>query len=88
MTDTNTTDTSNDEVIERNFEDRTPEDQEAFLTQTWCNACQAADLCMVEPKEYELNGAIIVEGKCKKCGEVSLTEVADESTDGEWEDEQ
>ncbi|MBL4799300.1 MAG: hypothetical protein JKY50_17995 [Oleispira sp.] len=87
MTDTNTTDASNDEVIERNFEDRTPEDQEAFLTQTWCNACQAADLGMVEPKEYLLNDAIIVEGKCKKCGEVSLTEVADESTDGEWEDE-
>ena len=87
MTDTNTTDASNDEVIERNFEDRTPEAQEAFLTQTWCNACQAADLGMVEPKEYLLNDAIIVEGKCKKCGEVSLTEVADESTDGEWEDE-
>jgi uncharacterized OB-fold protein len=42
---------------------------------------------MVEPKEYELNCAIIVEGKCKKCGEVSLTEVAHESTDGEREDE-
>jgi hypothetical protein len=42
---------------------------------------------MIEPKEYELNGVIIVEGKCAKCGEVSLTEVADESTDGEWEDE-
>ncbi|MGK0474971.1 MAG: hypothetical protein ACJAYV_000622 [Oleispira sp.] len=77
----------NDEIVERNFEDRTDEDKEAFLTQTWCNACQAADLGMVEPKEYELNGTIIVEGKCKTCSEVSLTEVADESTDGEWEDE-
>jgi hypothetical protein len=36
MTDTNTTDTSNDEVIERNFDERTEEDKEAFLTQTWC----------------------------------------------------
>ena len=87
MTDTNTTEISEDEIVERNFEDRTAEDKEAFLTQTWCNACQAADLGMVEAKEYELNGAIIVEGKCKVCGEVSLTEVADESTDGEWEDE-
>jgi hypothetical protein len=87
MTDTNTTEINEDEIVEHNFEERTEEDKEAFLTQTWCNACQAADLGMVEPKEYELNGAIIVEGKCKKCGEVSLTEVADESTDGEWEDE-
>ena len=81
------TETSNDEIIERNFEDRTEEDKEAFLTQTWCNACQKADLGMIEAKEYELNGTIIVEGKWKVCGDVSLTEVADESTDGEWEAE-
>lgn len=87
MTDTNNDEVLNDEIVERNFFDRTPEDQEAFLTQTWCNNCQEADLGMVEPKEYEQNGVIIVEGKCAKCGEVSLTEVADESTDGEWEDE-
>jgi len=87
MTDINNDEALNDEIIERNFDERTEEDKEAFLTQTWCNACQAADLGMVEPKEYELNGVVIVEGKCKKCGEVSLTEVADESTDGEWEDE-
>jgi hypothetical protein len=77
----------NEEIVERNFDDRTDEDKEAFLTQTWCNACQAADLGMVEPTEYELNGVIIVEGKCKTCSEVSLTEGADESTDGEWDDE-
>ena len=87
MTDTNNNEAAADEIVERNFADRTPEDQEAFLTQTWCNTCQAVDLGMVEPKEYELNGVIIVEGKCAKCGEVRLTEVADESTDGEWEDE-
>ena len=37
--------------IERDFYSRDVEDQQAFLTQTWCNHCMAADLGMVEPVE-------------------------------------
>ncbi len=71
--------------IERDFFAREPEDQEAFLSQTWCNACMEADLGMKEPVEYELNGIVFVEGKCVKCGEMVCTEIADDETDGEWE---
>ena len=72
------------ERVERDFFARDKEDQDAFLSQTWCNNCMEADLGMVEPQEYELNGVVFVEGKCKKCGEVVVTEIADDSTDGDW----
>lgn len=72
---------------ERDFFARTEEDQQDFLTQTWCNACMEADLGMKEPQEYELDGVIYIEGKCNKCGEPVVTEIADDSTDGDWDDE-
>lgn len=75
------------ERIERDFYARTPEDQEAFLTQTWCNSCLEMDLGMVEPVEFEQEGVIFIQGKCAKCGDVVTTEIADDSTDGEWDDE-
>ena len=72
---------------ERDFYARTEEDQNDFLSQTWCNNCMAADLGMKEPQEYELDGVVYIEGKCAKCGEPVVTEIADESTDGDWDDE-
>jgi len=73
--------------VERDFFARTEEDQKDFLTQTWCNNCMEADLGMKEPQEYELDDVIYIEGKCNKCGETVVTEIADESTDGDWDDE-
>lgn len=75
------------ERIARDFYARDKEDQEAFLTQTWCNDCMAVDLGMKEPEEYELNGVVYIEGKCAKCGSQVTTEIADDDTDGEWEDD-
>ena len=74
------------ERIERDFFARDEEDQQAFLSQTWCNQCMEANLGMVEPVEYELDGVVYVEGKCSKCGDVMVTEIADDSTDGDWGD--
>ncbi|MFK4753397.1 hypothetical protein [Oceanobacter antarcticus] len=76
------------ERIERDFFAREKDDQDAFLSQTWCNECMEADLGMVEPQEYEMDGVVVVEGKCAKCGSAILTEIADDDTDGEWEDDQ
>jgi len=71
---------------ERDFYQRSEEDQASFLEQTWCNNCQAVDLGMTDPVEYELDGTIMIEGKCKKCGETVTTELADEDDDSEWID--
>lgn len=73
------------EIIERDFYARDKEDQQAFLTQTFCNTCLEMDLGMVEPVEYEREGVIFIEGKCAKCGDTVVTEIADDETDGEWE---
>lgn len=72
---------------ERDFFKRDEEEQKAFLEQTWCNKCQEMDLGMVNPKEYENEqGIVVVEGQCKKCGDTIVTEIADDSTDGEWQE--
>ena len=75
------------ERIERDFFARDKDDQEAFLTQTWCNTCMEVDLGMKEPVEYELNGVVYVEGQCVKCGNSVVTEIADDDTDGDWGDD-
>lgn len=75
------------EKTERDFYAREAEDQQAFLSQTWCNQCMQADLGMKEPHEYEVDGVVYIEGKCVKCGEAVVTEIADDDTDGDWDDE-
>lgn len=66
------------ERIERDFYARDPEEQAAFLENTWCNQCQEVDLGMKDPEEYELDGRLFIEGKCVKCGSPSITEVVEE----------
>lgn len=62
----------------RDFFARDEEEQQAFLTQTWCDNCMEADLGMKNPVEYELDGTIFVEGVCNKCGQSVYTELTDE----------
>lgn len=57
---------------------RSEEERQSLLTHTWCDACQQADLGMVEPQEYEQFGLRFVEGQCKVCGEAVFTELSDD----------
>ncbi len=66
------------ERIERDFFARDEEEQKAFLEQTWCDNCMEVNLGMVDPVEYEQNEIVFIEGKCKRCGNVILTELTDE----------
>jgi hypothetical protein len=66
------------EEIARDFFARDLEEQNAFLTQTWCNQCMEADLGMTNPREYELNGIVFVEGQCTQCKSPVFTELTDE----------
>lgn len=75
--------TDEDERIPRDFYARDPEEQEAFLQNTWCNQCQEIDLGMTDPVEYELMTRIFIEGKCAKCGDVSITEVVEDDDEDE-----
>ena len=46
-----------------------------YLENTWCGNCQASDLGMVEPKQWEEGGREFVGGKCAKCAEPVQSEV-------------
>jgi len=69
------------ERVDRDFFSRDAEEQSAFLTHTWCNACMEVDLGMTDPIEYEQDGTVFIEGKCQKCGQTVTTELAED--DGE-----
>ncbi len=71
--------------VERDFYQRDEEEQAAFLEQTWCNECREVDLGMTDPKEYELDGIVAIEGKCKKCGNKGTTEIAPDDGDDDWQ---
>ncbi len=58
-----------DERIERDFNARAEEEQQAFLEQTWCDECQEVNLGMKNPSEYLLKGTVFIEGECNRCGE-------------------
>lgn len=70
--------TDQEERIPRDFYARAPEEQQAFLENTWCNQCQEMDLGMTDPEEYELLGRVFVDGKCTKCGQMTTTEIAED----------
>jgi len=63
--------------IKRNFGDRDAQDQRWLVANTWCDHCAKADLGLTEPVEYEEGGQILVEGKCKHCGERVVSRVSE-----------
>ncbi|MGB0733322.1 MAG: hypothetical protein ACPGPF_06130 [Pontibacterium sp.] len=69
------------DAIPADFYARSQQEQDDFLTYTWCNQCGAADLGMVEPKEYLLKGVTYIEGKCKVCGDTVMTELSEGDND-------
>lgn len=76
-----------DNRIERDFYARDVEEQAAFLSQTWCQHCMAADLGMIEPEEYEVDERVFVAGKCVQCGNAVVTELVEGDDGGYYEDE-
>lgn len=52
----------------RDFSARSPVEQQIFTEDTWCDVCEAPDLGMRDPREFEEDGKIIVEGYCRRCG--------------------
>lgn len=65
-------------VVERDFHARSVEEKNDFLSQTWCNFCSEVDLGMKNPKEFETQDRIWVEGECLQCGQLTITEIVEE----------
>jgi hypothetical protein len=55
---------------QRDSNGREAAERESIASQTWCSACQKADLGMVSPVEYVEDGQIYVEGRCAVCNAV------------------
>ncbi|OMH25886.1 hypothetical protein [Motiliproteus sp. MSK22-1] len=64
---------------ERDFYKRPEDEQQEFLTNTWCNECMEANLGMKDPQEYVQDKAVFIEGKCNRCGMSIVTELTDEN---------
>lgn len=62
----------------RDFNARPADERQAFLEQTWCDACMEPNLGMHGVCEYELEKTIFVEGKCNRCKQPVVTELTDE----------
>ena len=63
---------------ERDFSAREPFLQKWMIDNTWCDVCQKADLGLINPIEYELDGKVFVEGSCRACGGRVISEVSEE----------
>ena len=61
--------------IPRSFADRSEVERFLFLQDTWCEHCDAADLGLVDPQEYEEDGRIFIEGRCRKCGQRVVSQI-------------
>lgn len=59
----------------RDFTQREESDREWMIENTWCDRCGKADLGIIDPAEYEEDGAIFVEGKCRICGSVVRSQI-------------
>ena len=60
---------------EREFAARPEWEQNWFVENTWCDVCNAADIGLIDPAEYEEDGSVFVEGKCRQCGNRVVSEI-------------
>jgi len=64
-----------DVVNIRNFKNRSQEEQESFVSISWCDSCHASGLGMLNPVEFELNGKVYLRGECSRCKNNILSEI-------------
>lgn len=59
------------------------DDREWLLKDTWCDACQKADLGVAEPRLYRDNEREFFVGRCLACGSEITTEIVIREIQGE-----
>ena len=64
--------------VARRFESRSISEQGWLVDNTWCESCGMYDLGMLDPEEYELDGRIFIEGRCRVCGRELKSEIVDQ----------
>lgn len=64
----------------RDFSARPPAEQQMLTEDSWCDTCEEADLGMREPREFEEDEKIVIEGLCRKCGSPIRNHITDIGT--------
>jgi hypothetical protein len=67
-----------DQRVDRDFFQRSLEDQQDFITNTWCDHCSKENLGLTKPVEYEQAGTIFIEGLCAQCQNTVVTELTED----------
>jgi hypothetical protein len=68
--------------IPRDFDSRDAREKQWLIENTWCDHCNAADLGIQNPFEYEDGGHVYVEGYCRGCGSRVKSEIVENNSDG------
>jgi hypothetical protein len=59
----------------RDFTSRPAAERAFMIKNTWCKHCNAADLGLTDPVEYEEGGVRYLEGLCRQCRERVISEI-------------
>lgn len=65
-----------------NLNARDPFEREWLIENAWCDHCNAADLVIYKPSEYEEDGHVFIEGICRGCGKMVKSEIVEKNSDG------
>lgn len=64
--------------VRRDFYRRDRSERTWMLENTWCDGCRLPDLGMDDPREFEEDGHVYIEGRCRICGRTLTSEVVDQ----------
>lgn len=64
--------------VERDFLRRDTAERSWIVENTWCGGCSLPDLGIDDPSEFEEDGLVYVEGRCRVCGTTLTSEVVDQ----------
>ena len=64
--------------VNRNFYRRDGAERDWMQESTWCNRCRLPDLGIDDPEEFEEDGRVYVEGRCRICRQTLTSEVVDQ----------
>lgn len=66
--------------VERDFFARNQIEQELICENTWCDACDEADISLQSPVEIEEGGTVCAEGDCARCRGRVVTSISERSS--------
>jgi hypothetical protein len=64
--------------VARNFFLRDSSERSWIIENTWCGGCLLPDLGIDDPNEFEEDGLVFIEGRCRICRVTLMSEVVDQ----------